>query len=237
LFLLTFAICFYTEGLLRKPMLPAFVLIGILGVAVLLPLTQHLPLSVQRTISFLPLPIDPVAKASAEASTEWRLTMWKHVLPQVPQYLLLGKGYAIVPGDLEMVRAGTALEGGTYGAELAGDYHNGPLSLIIPFGIFGAVAFLWFLVAGVKVLLQNYQNGDPTCRAINRFLLSYFIAKIFFFFGVFGGFFADLAGFTGLVGLSICVNGGVLKPALAPQPRFAYDRFRLPPGVRRPLRV
>jgi hypothetical protein len=30
----------------------------------------------------------------------------------------------------------------------AGDYHNGPLSILIPFGLFGMIAFLWLLGAG-----------------------------------------------------------------------------------------
>jgi len=66
----------------------------------LIPFVGHLPLSVQRTLSFLPLPVDPVAQASADLSTEWRLQMWKNVLPQIPQYLWLGKGYSISAADL-----------------------------------------------------------------------------------------------------------------------------------------
>jgi len=40
-----------------------------------------------------------------------------------------------------------------YGAELAGDYHNGPLSVIIPFGVFGVIAFVWFLLRASKGLV------------------------------------------------------------------------------------
>ena len=36
----------------------------------------------------------PDARLDAEGSTEWRLDMWKALLPEVPQYLLLGKGFA-----------------------------------------------------------------------------------------------------------------------------------------------
>jgi hypothetical protein len=235
-FLLTFAILFYYEGLLRRPLLPALLLVALLGGTILIPFVGRLPLTVQRTLSFLPLPIDPVAQASADASTEWRIRIWKNVLPQIPTYLLLGKGYAINAADLAMA-TNASLEGGTFGTEIAGDYHNGPLSLIIPLGIFGVIAFVWFLWAGVKVLRQNYRFGDPAVACVNRFLLSMFIAKIIFFFTIFGGFTSDMAFFTGLVGLSICVNGGVAEPVRAPEPKLVYNRFKLPAALRKPIGV
>jgi O-antigen ligase len=233
-FLLTFGILFYLEGLMRRPLLPALLLVALLGGTILIPFVGHLPLSVQRTLSFLPLQVDPVAQASADLSTEWRLQMWKRVLPQIPQYFWLGKGYGINAADLAMA-SNAAMEDGTFGTEIAGDYHNGPLSLIIPFGIFGVIGFVWFLAAGLKVLRQNYYYGDPAFAYINRFLLSMFIAKAIFFFTVFGGFSNDLAFFVGLVGLSICVNGGVAEPVRAPQPKVVYNRFKLSPGMRKPV--
>jgi O-antigen ligase len=233
-FLLTFAILFYLEGMLRRPLLPALILVALLGGTILIPFVGRLPLTIQRTLSFLPLPIDPIAQASADASTEWRIRMWKNVLPQIPNYLLLGKGYSINAADLAMA-SNAAMESGTFGSEIAGDYHNGPLSLIIPFGIFGVIAFVWFLWAGIKVLRQNYHYGDPALAYVNRFLLSIFIAKIVFFFTIFGGFSGDLVYFTGLVGISICINGGVAEPAPVPQAKVVYNRFRLSPGMRKPV--
>jgi O-antigen ligase len=236
LFLITFGILFYFEGLMRRPLLPALLLVLILGGSVLIPFVSHLPLTIQRTLSFLPLPVDPVARASADMSTEWRLQMWMNVLPQIPQYLLLGKGYAISTSDLAMA-SNASLESGTFGSEIAGDYHSGPLSLIIPFGIFGVLAFVWFLAAGIKVLRHNYLYGDPAFANLNRFLLSFFIAKAIFYFTIFGGFWSDLPFFTGLVGLSICLNGGVAEPVAAPQAKTVYNRFKLPPALRKPVGV
>src|SRR2546428_13711322 len=62
--------------------------------------------------------------------------------------------------------------GGTEDVELVGDYHNGPISVISPFGIFGVLAFGWFLVAGLRALHRNYQFGHPAYRQMNRFLLA-----------------------------------------------------------------
>jgi len=238
LFLLTFALLFYLEGLMRSSLMPAFLIMAVLGATAIVPLADRLPLTLQRSLSFLPLPIDPMVKAGADASTEWRVQMWKHVLPEVPEYLLLGKGYSFSPKDL----AATWIHGvdstGTEGAELAGDYHNGPLSVIIPFGIPGTVVFLWFLAAGCKLLRSNYLYGDPAFRRVNSFLLAYFLAKIIFFLAVFGSLYSDLPGFIGLLALSISINGGVEKTAVIPQPKFVINKPLVPGSVStRPARA
>ena len=235
LFLLTFALLFYLEGLMRSSLMPSFLLLAILGGAAIVPIADRLPLSVQRSLSFLPLPIDPMIKAGAEASTEWRVQMWKHVLPEVPDYLILGKGYSFSAKDLAMARIQGLGTSGTEVAELAGDYHNGPLSVLITFGIPGSIALLWLLIAGYKVLRANYLHGDPALLRINTFLLAYFLAKIIFFFGVFGSLYSDLPGFLGLLALSVSINGGMAQAAVAQEePKPVINRLRLQPPTVRP---
>ncbi len=101
---------------------------------------------------------------------------------------------------------------------MVGDYHNGPLSVIIPFGIWGVIGWLWFLATATRALYLNYRNSDPQLKTINRFLFAYFVARIIFFFFIFGGFYSDLAIFTGIVGLSISLNNGIRKRV----PNLAY---------------
>jgi hypothetical protein len=157
------------------------------------------------------------------------------VIPQIPQYLWLGKGYSISAADFAITQ-NEALNTSEFGTELAGDYHNGPLSLIIPLGLPGVLAFVWVLIAGLKVLRQNLLYGNPEFMQINRLLFSLFLAKIIFFFLVFGGFAGDLAYFLGLVGMSICVNGGVTEAVrVAPQPKVVYERFKIPRPIRKPV--
>src|SRR5262249_48878918 len=79
LFILLFSVLFYLEGLMRSRLLPIFILILVLVGALLVGFVQHLPLNVQRTLSVLPLPVDPLAKADAQASSEWRIKIWKQV--------------------------------------------------------------------------------------------------------------------------------------------------------------
>jgi hypothetical protein len=207
------------------------ILLSLVAGGMLTLFAERLPLGIQRSLSVLPfIRLDPLAEMSAEASTGWRLQIWQDVIPLIPQYLLVGKGYAF--SGTQQAQMGRASMEST---ELVGDYHNGPLSVILPFGMFGAIAFVWLLVAGLRVFYHNYRFGDPAYQNINTFLFAYFIAKVIFFLGVFGGLHGDLPVFLGLLGLSISLNGGVAKPAVLPQPELASTRFRQLPSARRPV--
>jgi len=237
-FVMTLAVLFFLERLYQTRLLLILAIATILGGALIAAFANRLPFAVQRSIAFLPVNIDPVARMSAAATTDWRLQMWREVLPEVPRYLILGKGYAFSGQEMAFIqsdprRAGSGLES----TILAGDYHNGGLSVIIPFGIFGLLGFLWFLWAGLRVTYQNLQFGDPANRCANTYLFAAFFVKTIFFFTIFGGLSSDLLMFTGLVGLSVSLNGGVAKPAVVPQPKVVFNRFRLHPSVRRPLSV
>jgi hypothetical protein len=209
---------FFVEGLHRTKMLLTVLLIAVIAVTAAIPFANKLPLSVQRCLTVLPLDLDRGAIEAARGSTEWRLEMWRAIIPDIPQYLLIGKGYALDPKDMYFSQAHISVRHyAPYEASLvAGDYHNGPLTLIIPFGIWGVIGFVWFWIASYNVLRRNLQYGDESIKNINRFLLTYFITKVLFFLFIFGAFYLDLGGFVGIVGLSVCMNRGVAKPAYAP---------------------
>ena len=57
------------------------------------------------------------------------------------------------------------------GSILAGDYHSGTLSVIIPFGAAGAFGFLWLLWAGINLLYNNYRHGDEALAGAGGFLV------------------------------------------------------------------
>jgi hypothetical protein len=140
--------------------------------------------------------------------------MWKALLPQVPSHLLLGKGYAISQEDYQSMGQDSAfhsIDPAEQGLALSGDYHSGPLSVILPFGIWGAMAFVWFLIAGVWALQRNRRYGDPALQTFNTFLLTAFLVKIIVFLFIFGGFSGDVVGFAGYLGLSISLNGGICR--------------------------
>jgi hypothetical protein len=212
---LLFALQFLAEKMHRTKLFPILILLGVFTASCTLPFLERMPMTFQRAFSFLPVKIDPVARADADASSEWRIRMWKAVLPEVPKYLLLGKGYALSSGDLSAAKQqaeGNPLsDDATLGAAAVGDYHSGPLSLVIPFGIWGSLGFLWILGSGWRVLLRNYRYGDAELKVINSFLLVAFTAHILIFFFIFGSLHTDTQVFVGLVGLSVSLNGGVAR--------------------------
>jgi len=210
-----FAIQFFLEGLHRTRLMPIMALTVTLIGAGTLSFATKLPPPFQRAMAFLPIPIDPAVRLDAEGSSEWRLRLWKAVLPQVPEYLLLGKGLAMTHEEYRLSEGyawdAAALSEDQWGAALAGDYHNGPLSVIITFGIWGMIAWIWFLAAGSRVLYCNYRYGDPSLRVINTFLLANFIVRMGMFWFIAGGFYSDLMYFTGLLGMSVSLNGGMAR--------------------------
>ncbi len=227
---------FWLEGLHKTRAVPMLMVMLVLAGGFLAGFARSLPLSIQRTVAFLPVDIDPRVKLDAQFSNEWRLTMWREVLPDVPRYILLGKGYGFDAKDMDIARMNARFAASAEGSEVVGDYHNGPLSVIIPFGIFGVLFFFWFMAASTRVLYRNYKYGDPDLQKINTFLFAFFVAKTLFFMTIFGALYVDLAMFAGIVGLSISLNGGMAERRVAePQPVQILNRFRLAPGVRKPV--
>jgi O-antigen ligase len=212
---------FLVEGLWRTSLLPIFLLIGLLGFAALIPLASRLPYPIQRSLSFVPgLKLDPMVKHHAQSSTEWRLLMWRALRPDLPKYFWLGKGYSLNASDIylsEMAERRYRLPS-YYGAMVVGNYHNGPLSVYIPFGVFGVLSFLAFLGASIRALYLNCRWGDPRLKTLNRFLLAYFVARVIFFIGAFGALASELYFFTGLIGMSVALNGGVCRQPAAALP-------------------
>lgn len=223
------ALLFYFERLIRTPIAPVLFLLAVLIPALTLPFVEKMPLTIQRSLSFLPITVSPIARADAETSTEWRLKMWEEVIPTIPQYLLIGKGYSIDAREMEAADNFRTASNDTTTTQLASDYHNGPLSLLIPLGIFGMIGFLWLLGASFRLLLNNYRHGLPEHHRLNTFLLVYFITRALLFFVIFGSFQNELSIYTGLVALSISINGGMrqaTKTTMSANP--AYLPFRLP---------
>ena len=163
----SFILMFFMEGLHRTPLVLVFGLAGIMACVAVVPLAPKLPFTFQRALAFLPLDLSADAVASAEGSTEWRFTMWKALWPQVPKYLLLGKGYAFSPEDYTEMMTGSAMANTTAQLDaaqtplaLSSDYHNGMLSVILPFGIWGVLVTYWFLWTGLRVMYRNWKYGD-----------------------------------------------------------------------------
>jgi O-antigen ligase len=213
LFLITTTLLFLAEGLFRPRVLLPLGTILLVVAGVTIPNASKLPGVVQRSLSFLPIDINPAIRQSAAVSSEWRLKMWNEVWQQIPDYLLLGKGYAINPGELQFAEENTrrGYSPDYAWALVTGEYHNGPLSVFISLGIWGGIAFGALLVTGWRYLFYQYRNSTPELQIINRFLLVFFTARAVYFLLVFGSLPFDLFSFAGILGLSVSINGAVTK--------------------------
>lgn len=182
----------------------------LLALVALVAVGDKLPLSFQRSISFLPIELDPVAKRDAASTVEWRVEMWKVVVKDIPAYFWLGKGFSFNGTDFYLTRL--AVNQGRYAAYedtlVSGNYHHGLLTIVIPFGIFGLLAFFWFVAAGWWILFQNYRHGHSHFGAINTFLLSYYSARLVFYSFLYGQFDLEFVVFTSCVALSLAINRG-----------------------------
>jgi hypothetical protein len=229
-----FTLVFFLEKMHRTRLFLVFLFAGTLMTVALVPLASHLPFTFQRSLAFLPLKLDPAARQSAQDSLNWRIEMWKALLPQVPRHLLLGKGFAITHEDYEMMGWNSpfqTVDASQQGLALSYDYHNGPLSVVLPFGIWGVIVFLWFMAASLRVVYCNFRYGDPSLQTINTLLL----AILLFQFGgfMFGGAFADgMMRFIGPLGLSIAVNGGVCRPFRTTDLNHPTEKIQNPGDMR-----
>ncbi len=204
---------FYFEKLFRTRLFFGFIVAGLLAAAVILPFSEQMPRQVQRAISFLPVNVDADVQEMAYETTDWRLTVWRLALPEVPQYFFIGKGFNYDSTDMYLTQLGmsTGMYRATDWAMVSNDFHQGILTLIIPFGIFGVLAFAVFCWGSLRALYANYRYGDPDLLQINTFLLASFIADLIFYIFIYGTFFLDIWSFAGLIGLSLTLNGGVRR--------------------------
>lgn len=229
-----FLILFFLEGLHRTRLLPFLVIFALLIVGLIIPLGSKLPFTFQRALAFIPpsvLHLRTDARASADDSWQWRVLMWKSLEPQIPKHLLLGKGYAISPEDFQAeMGAGAAVQSidpAQQALALSSDYHNGPLSVVLPFGIWGVIAVVWFLAGSVWVTYRNYRYSAPELRTLNTFLFAAYAWTIVAFYG--GSLATNMNALTGLLGLSVAINRGVCrKPAEQPK----NIAFSMPPNRR-----
>ena len=207
---------FFAEKIYQTWLVAPAILGGLCLALIIVPTARHLPFTAQRAMAFLPLDLDPDAVAAAQDSTDWRLNMWSGLMEkEVPDHLWKGKGYAITKDDYDEMMGQTAFsQSGSVdqqGLALAGDYHNGMLSLVIPLGVYGVAIFLWFGFAGLRVVWLNFKYGRPDLRTINFFMFIMFFNELVSYLSCVGGlaFSADINWFAGYLGMSIALNGGV----------------------------
>ena len=224
-----YILLFFLEGLHRSRLMPLFLLVGLLVTPPLAFFSDQLPLTFQRSMSFLPLKWDASVVTDADSSTLWRENMWAALWPRVPGYLLLGKGLSLNAEDFQMLGGGAFagqiqnIDPGQGAYAISGDYHSGPLSTLIPFGIWGAIGILWLFAVSLFVAYRNYRYGDPELQTYNNFSLAATIWGVFAFFFIFGTFDGAVSDGAKGLGFSLALNWGVCRPP--PKP-FSNPRIK-----------
>lgn len=227
---------FFLDGLHRTKWLLIAVVGLLIGASIVVPFARDLPQSIQRSLAILPqnvVDIDMGVRMDAEGSKEWRLNIWRAILPQVPGYLLLGKGYAITRDDYESIGHDNPfyrtaqMDASQESLAISNDFHSGPLSTVICFGVWGCLSILAIMGAGFYVLYRNFRYGDPALRPVNMLLLAMHLQHIISFFAVFGAYDVDVGFFAKIVGFSVALNWGICKP----KPKPAANPVIVKPGA------
>lgn len=207
-------ILFFLEGLHRTRLFPFFMIFSLFVAGLIIPLGSKLPFTFQRALTILPssvIDLSTDARMSAKDTWDWRVQMWTALLPEIPKHLLLGKGYAISPEDFDTEMGADAavrsVDPAQQSLALSGDYHNGWLSVVLPFGIWGVIAFVWFLAGSVWVTYRNYRYSPPELKMLNSFLFAMCIYYCVEFWSY--SLSVHMYFFTGLLGLSVAINRGV----------------------------
>ncbi|MCS6771922.1 MAG: O-antigen ligase family protein [Kiritimatiellae bacterium] len=161
----------------------AILIISIAGLYVAAP---NLPSSIQRAISWLPnINIPFVIKLEANLSTTTRLLVWELAWNEVPQYLLIGKGFTINPNELfsPSVRSDWVLS-----SFVGHNYHSGPLSLLLDTGLFGFLFGSLFMVLTCVEMFRSRRLliGGGVARRAYLFLLANHIFGVLSYYLIFG---------------------------------------------------
>jgi Na+-transporting methylmalonyl-CoA/oxaloacetate decarboxylase gamma subunit len=120
----------------------------------LIPFIRDMPSAVQRALAWVPFFDIPFEiRLDASLSTTWRLGVWEMAIKEIPEYLLIGKGFAFASIDL---LGGFMARDADIHAFISHNYHSGPISLMLDLGVAGFVTATMFMVLLVVDTLRGY---------------------------------------------------------------------------------
>jgi len=165
--------------------------LAILLVPLLYAVADRLPLSYQRAASVLPgIHVSAEAEHDAEGTTDWRVEMWKELLPEIPRYLLIGKGLGFTLDEAYSAWISTSdLQMRHKFFMATHQYHNGPLWLILDLGLAGFLLGIGLMIMLVKHYgaLRRRLPAAGWLGETYTVLYALLVAQTIFFFTVIGG--------------------------------------------------
>jgi hypothetical protein len=159
------------------------------AVLALIMFSSHLPLSFQRMLSWIPgIEVDQAAFYSAQATTEWRLEMWRLMLPMIPDYLIIGRGLGFQLADAYAAYTLASDHAWHQFLIATHDYHNGPLYLLLDYGLAGFLCAFGFMFAAVRHQwgMQKASWNSMWLRNLHALSLARLLTVVFMFIFVFG---------------------------------------------------
>ena len=175
----------------------------ILGLLALVNLISPLPGNIQRALSPFPGTWEKRHVEAAEASTEWRVQMWKEALftDYWIQNKILGDGLGLTARELKLMESaddGSAIKMNSLGSGLsaqqenlmlAGGYHSGPVHTV---RIVGYVGLIILVLAMIRIAVHAHRQINRT-RGTEWYPVALYIgvpiiAQPIFFVFVFGDF-------------------------------------------------
>lgn len=172
------------EGFWRTRRILVFFILLLVTSIVVVSNTRFLPLPIQRTISFLPVDVDPVVKRSSMSTASWRWDLFLYAMPDVYRYFWFGKGLGVDVRQASIGEDRNILKGPAqafYLNYLFGNYQNGFQATIIPFGIWGLIGMYWVQLAGLRMLWRHHRNRHPELQTINTGILAAYLMLIIYF--------------------------------------------------------
>jgi len=176
------------DGLHRK-----FLYISVMVALFMIPfvylVTPFLPHAMQRSLTFLPgVKVDEAVMRNAASTVNWRLDLWLDALEEIPEHLIIGKGYTYPAYATEQIEGGFNLMKHHEWALITSNYHNGPLSLLIGFGIPGFIIGNFIILYSV-IRLYEFTKTEWQDSFLRRLFILFYadvIVKILMFYFIFG---------------------------------------------------
>ena len=172
------------------------VLIALSSATIIYLIAPKLPDAAQRAISFLPgVNINLHVQLDADHSSQWRLNLWQDAIQEIPEYWLIGKGFTFPSYAVQSHSGVIDLAEMHEWAVVTSTYHNGPLSLLIGFGISGLlIGSALFITPHIyHAKMQQSSWRDPFLQRVHLVILIQSIVSMIIFFSVYGDAPSDLA--------------------------------------------
>jgi hypothetical protein len=159
------------------------------GWLVLIQVAPYLPGGAQRAVSWVPgTDIPEYIRHDAMGTVDWRLELWREGLKKLPEYWLVGKGYAFSEKEAVAVSGANRATDEITWAIVTSSYHNGPISLLLGLGVFGLLIGLGLMVAiaGRHRRLLKRPWNDPRLKQCHQVVFAMYLVQMTVFLTIYG---------------------------------------------------